>query len=51
MKKVLDTYKKVINKVFGLVPLDVDALNSFAPVADTALQTGYNAANIFVNSS
>jgi hypothetical protein len=47
----LDTYNKVINKVGGLVPLAATAVNSFAPGAGTALQTGYNAANNFVNGT
>jgi hypothetical protein len=49
--KVWNSGKKVINKVGGLVPLAATAVNAFAPGLGTALQTGYNAANNFVNGT
>jgi hypothetical protein len=49
--KVWNAGKSVINKVGGLVPIASTALNSVAPGLGTAVQTGYNAADKFMNSS
>jgi hypothetical protein len=49
--KVWNTGKNVINKVSGLVPIASTALNSVVPGSGSVLQTSYNAANKFMNSS
>jgi hypothetical protein len=49
--KVWNGAKQVLPKIGGIVGVAAPALNQLAPGAGTALQTGYSAANNFMNSS